>query len=380
MNEYERKRAETIARNARVIQELGFERETQAMSIIASARVANKRLASTKLKRTVDVASPGRRSGRLSGNPAPLYTEAHDDLVETVDVPLRKMTRQANNRPRPSSAQRAFLRKYAGEAEASLDLTVSQKQAAAEVRKAFDAMGYEKEADAVQNGMMSASIDLRPPPAWLAEFEELLRAGQFTKGRPSQQNVDRIVNRVRRWVSGIGKGYKAWPDDVILLKDEVLSLGCDIEEYRERGNRCEDMYGHDKGNGWLYNHALQKVKLFQAFLLQREGQGDMAGPTWAEEYAGATDFEALLPDATMAKITVEAGVQSLDERVNLRARNLQAKRAAMDDPTRAESAESEQTLGGSPKWNMHGRRNRKHKADEATVPIEREPFNSLPEA
>ena len=140
------------------------------------------------------------------------------------------------------------------------------------------------------------------------------------------------------------------------------------------------MYGHDKGNGWLYNHALQKVKLFQAFLLQREGQGDMAGPTWAEEYAGATDFEALVPDATMAKITEEAGVQPLDERVNLRARNLQAKRAAMDDPTRAESAESEPTLGGSPKWNVHARRNRKHKADEATVPIEREPFNSLPEA
>ena len=47
----------------------------------------------------------------------------------------------------------------------------------------------------------------------------------------------------------------------------VLTLGSDTEMLRREGQRLEAKFGRDAGNGWAYNHALGKLRLFQEKLL-----------------------------------------------------------------------------------------------------------------
>ena len=76
---------------------------------------------------------------------------------------------------------------------------------------------------------------------------------------------------------GFGCPYKDWPEGVgVLLSGEevdaggaappsprLLTLGSDTEALRREGQRLEARYGRDAGNGWVYNHALGKLRKYQ---------------------------------------------------------------------------------------------------------------------
>ena len=47
----------------------------------------------------------------------------------------------------------------------------------------------------------------------------------------------------------------------------ILTLGSDTENLKREGQQLEHRYGRDAGNGWAYNHALGKLRLYQEQLL-----------------------------------------------------------------------------------------------------------------
>lgn len=51
-------------------------------------------------------------------------------------------------------------------------------------------------------------------------------------------------------------------------KGEKITLMHDIVELMEEANECERNWGKDLGNGWLLNHPLKKLLIFQQFALQ----------------------------------------------------------------------------------------------------------------
>ena len=90
---------------------------------------------------------------------------------------------------------------------------------------------------------------------------------------------------IEKAACGLGLGYKDWPEGVgvLLAHDEeesestvprLLTLGADTETLRREGQRLEQKFGRDAGNGWVYNHALGKLRKYQEMLLRE---------TWDEE-------------------------------------------------------------------------------------------------
>lgn len=109
-------------------------------------------------------------------------------------------------------------------------------------------------------------------PSWLGKIEAAL-----PKMGSTQSAQDQTMFAIERAACGMGLEYKAWPDGVgvLLATSEpsegvvprVLTLGSDTEMLRREGQRLEAMYGLDKGNGWAYNHALNKLRKYQELLL-----------------------------------------------------------------------------------------------------------------
>ena len=62
----------------------------------------------------------------------------------------------------------------------------------------------------------------------------------------------------------------------------VLTLGSDTEALRREGQRLEAKYGRDAGNGWAYNHALGKLRLYQEKLLTERFGEEPSGPSVRE--------------------------------------------------------------------------------------------------
>jgi hypothetical protein len=66
-------------------------------------------------------------------------------------------------------------------------------------------------------------------------------------------------------------------NDVVPL-GRLLTLGSDTESLRREGQRRESRWSRDRGNGWVYNHCLNKLRHYQEALLLQIGQSP-EGPT-----------------------------------------------------------------------------------------------------
>ena len=54
-----------------------------------------------------------------------------------------------------------------------------------------------------------------------------------------------------------------WPEDVVFRKNEPVTMESDIVSIIEDAKAYEDEHGRDHGNGWLLNHPLRKLLIFQ---------------------------------------------------------------------------------------------------------------------
>jgi len=62
----------------------------------------------------------------------------------------------------------------------------------------------------------------------------------------------------------------------------VLTLGSDTELLRREGQRLEHTFGRDAGNGWVYNHALGKLRAYQEILLRDRFGEEPSAPSVRE--------------------------------------------------------------------------------------------------
>ena len=85
----------------------------------------------------------------------------------------------------------------------------------------------------------------------------------------SSANLTRVLRSMVKLSSGQGVRAPHWPDDCYFLRGENVGPAADVEELIERGRDCEEEWGRDRGNGWLYNHPLRKLALFQSYLLEK---------------------------------------------------------------------------------------------------------------
>ena len=54
------------------------------------------------------------------------------------------------------------------------------------------------------------------------------------------------------------------PELKVPPRPRLLTLGSDTEALHREGQRLEASFGRDRGNGWAYNHALGKMRTYQA--------------------------------------------------------------------------------------------------------------------
>lgn len=118
-------------------------------------------------------------------------------------------------------------------------------------------------------------------PQWLATIEREVPMGSTVAAKAQ------TMYRLERAACGLGLDYKNWPKGVGVLlsnkrlpkpeKDgggntigpparpprQLLTLGADTEIFKRQGQRLEARFGRDAGNGWVYNHALGKLRILQ---------------------------------------------------------------------------------------------------------------------
>lgn len=59
-----------------------------------------------------------------------------------------------------------------------------------------------------------------------------------------------------------------WPEGCFFLRGTKVGPTDDIPKLMTLGQKCEDEWGEDRGNGWLLRHALMKMYQFQQYQLQ----------------------------------------------------------------------------------------------------------------
>ena len=143
-------------------------------------------------------------------------------------------------------------------------------------------------------------------PTWLTAIEAVVPMGST----PAAQ--DQTMFCIEKAACGWGLGYHHWPDGVGVLlstkelqegeappRPRVLTLGSDTEALRREGQKLEAKFGHDAGNGWVYNHALNKLYKYQQHLLRTHFDDAPSAPSirdleeMEEDEAAAAAVEAV---------------------------------------------------------------------------------------
>ena len=89
----------------------------------------------------------------------------------------------------------------------------------------------------------------------------------------SQANAQQVIRQARKLLSGGGIPYKQWPKGVVFAKDEDISLDdTDFDHLHKRAKDFENEHGKDKGNGWLLQHPIHKLKLYQEYRSEKAEQ------------------------------------------------------------------------------------------------------------
>jgi hypothetical protein len=105
-------------------------------------------------------------------------------------------------------------------------------------------------------------------PEWLEEmkyFLEHIPHGPHHK-TCSAQNVKSVTRQVRKLTSGEGVTYKNWAEGVAFLANQHLILEeTDFDALLNLAKKFEKQHGKDKGNGWLLQHPIKKLRMFKEY-------------------------------------------------------------------------------------------------------------------
>ena len=134
---------------------------------------------------------------------------------------------------------------------------------------------------------------------WVAGFEKWLRKGDGRTAPASKSNIARCMPQVKKLAAGAGIKYYRWnrgDAENGFLVGASVDMSSDLIQHWHDGKDHEARYGKDLGNGWVLNHPLKKLVLYQWHLNEAGGDDDAAAAGEAaavnEAEASATDEEA----------------------------------------------------------------------------------------
>eukprot|EP00550_Attheya_septentrionalis_P007488 CAMPEP_0198294804 /NCGR_PEP_ID=MMETSP1449-20131203/24470_1 /TAXON_ID=420275 /ORGANISM="Attheya septentrionalis, Strain CCMP2084" /LENGTH=437 /DNA_ID=CAMNT_0043994885 /DNA_START=6 /DNA_END=1319 /DNA_ORIENTATION=- len=236
ISQYEKMRLERIARNEAYLEKLGLGSAKKKL-LEATARTKKKRAAAVARCLPKRKAGEERRSARLSSSSrkkqnhsSPLvmlsYDDEEEEHVEQDDDPA--------DTPRIPSRRRST--------------NIHREQ-----------WSLSEEEKSVFKGNMDEN--------YLGKFKEFL----VYHNKISEQNVRNVMRQVSKLALGEGIRYESprygWKEGYYFCKGQKVTPLSDLVSLKEEGQECEDKWGRDHGNGWLIQHPLQKLLLFQQFCL-----------------------------------------------------------------------------------------------------------------
>ena len=118
-------------------------------------------------------------------------------------------------------------------------------------------------------------LNLNPQNEWEGEMLHwLLNVPHGSSQKTcSQANAQQVIRQARKLLSGSGIPYKHWPEGVVFAQDEDITLDdTDFDHLHKRAKAFEQEYGRDKGNGWLLQHPIHKLKLYQEYRSSENGE------------------------------------------------------------------------------------------------------------
>lgn len=310
LSAYELMREKTIAANRAQLAALGLEEAAKACRTQAEG-VRKRPRAPAEPK---PPPAPSSRSSRSRGSAPELgHVPAElDDRTFEADEdgdssgPHAERLKQPSNHPRLTKEQMEKL--DALEPVSSDPLVTDAELAALELVQREDLRGGKGWQDAKKRnvslwGEKRTILQEAAPkrglrwPTWLAEIEASLPPMGST-----QTARDQTMYAIMRAACGLGLDYHGWPAGVGVLlsrhegipaRPRLLTLGADTEKLKREGQYLEHRYGRDAGNGWAYNHALGKLRLFQEKLL-KEKWGEVPSAPSIRELEGQIGIRALL--------------------------------------------------------------------------------------
>ena len=306
---YELEREKTIAANKAQLAALGLEDAAKACRTQAEG-VRKRPRAPAEPK---PPPAPSSRSSRSRG-PAPVLghvpAELDDRTFEADEDgdspgPHAERLKQPSNHPRLTEEQMKKLN--ALESVSSAPLVTDAELAALELVRE-DLRGGKGWQDAKKRnislwGEKRTILQEAAPkrglrwPTWLDQIEASLPAMGST-----QTARDQSMYAIQRAACGLGLEYHGWPAGVGVLlsrhegieaRPRLLTLGADTEKLKREGQYLEHRFGRDAGNGWAYNHALGKLRLYQEKLLE-ERWGEVPSAPSIRELEGQIGIQALL--------------------------------------------------------------------------------------
>jgi len=82
----------------------------------------------------------------------------------------------------------------------------------------------------------------------------------------SSTNAKSVLRQVKKLVSGQGVSYAHWPEEKIFYENKPIDLEhTDFSKMLQEAKAYERAYGKDLGNGWLLQHPIKKLLLFQEY-------------------------------------------------------------------------------------------------------------------
>ncbi|GMH76073.1 hypothetical protein TrRE_jg7558 [Triparma retinervis] len=257
LTEYEKQRADRIARNNAYLESLGLKKNKEALRAMSTTK-KKKRKSAPKPR-----VAPGeeRRSSRMKNKA--------DDLV-MLSYDVDDNGKAVKSQPEPTDYGDGDYyehkgRRFTGNRTISID-PEDYELSAADAKKL--AIARDKITDEAR---------------FLNKMTEFLRG----PNNISEANCRTVMNQVQKLIRGDGITYASnaygWEAEKFkgktyeyngvkyperwFMKGVKCDLGTDYVELLEHAVWCENTWGRDHGNGWLLNHPLKKLLIFQQFCL-----------------------------------------------------------------------------------------------------------------
>ena len=111
--------------------------------------------------------------------------------------------------------------------------------------------------------------------ALLGDFDmDALEEFLCTEHPISDDNRRQVMRQAEKLVSGQGVRYDSptygWDEGVVFRKGEPVTMSSDIVQIISDARDFEDEHGRDHGNGWLLNHPLRKLLIYQTHVARLE--------------------------------------------------------------------------------------------------------------